>query len=222
MRMSFRDKYDTHSTLITTAVLGSLLLMMILLVGGVIFYGRSPNNGDPKIDPAVSSISPDVKVIISSSISSVQKQSQLLVLTARMNATTTTTVKKMGMEAWQVDIASGEAQYLIDLQQINEKMVDVNGNDILITLPKNVLIVRLLPPVSIERKDNDSWLFTWYPDAREGLTRTNKLKINHSFIDQSKEQKEIAYIQARHALEMLFTIPIKASGLPHRVTVSFQ
>lgn len=196
--------------------------IVILLIVYLLTFVDLKNREEPQIDSKITTISPDVKVIISSSISSVQKQSQLLVLTARMNATATTTVKKMGMEAWQVDIASGEAQYLIDLQQISEKMVDVSGNDILITLPKNVLIVRLLPPVSIERKDNDSWLFTWYPDAREGLTRTNKLKINHSFIDQSKEQKEVAYIQARHALEMLFTIPIKAAGLPHRVTVSFQ
>lgn len=166
--------------------------------------------------------SPDIKTVISSSISSVQKQNQLLVLTARMNATATTTVKEMGMEGWKLDIASSEAQYLVDLKQLDAKKILVDGKEITIILPRTALLIKQLPPVITESKDNDSWLFTWRPEVREKLTQYNRQKITKSFMLQAQEQKDTAYLQARDALGTIFNTPIKVAGLQHHVTIMFQ
>lgn len=164
----------------------------------------------------------DIRTLVSTSISSVQKQNQLLVLTARMNATATSTIKELGMEAWQMNIASGEVQYLVDLKQITAENVTIVDKDITIILPKTALIVKQLTPTQIEAKDNGSWLFSWRSDTKDKLTKHNNVKIQQSFLTQASDQKELAMSQAEKALENLFSIPIKTMGLTHRVIIIFQ
>jgi uncharacterized membrane protein len=139
-----------------------------------------------------------------------------------MNATASSTIKELGMEAWQIDVATREAQYLVDLHHINTKTILVDGNEINITLPKTALVVKQLPSVSVESKDNDSWLFTWRSDTKERLTVYNQQKLTNSFLSQSQTQKEAAYKEAQYQLERLFSTPIKVAGLPHYVTITFQ
>jgi len=199
-------------------------LPVFIVLAGPMFirYQLGTTDANVETESTPKETLPDIETVISSSISSVQKQSQLLVLTARMNATASSTIKELGMEAWQIDVATSEAQYLVNLHHVNTKAILVDGNGINIMLPKTALVIKQLPSVPVESKDNDSWLFTWRSDTKERLTRHNQQKLKSSFLSQSQEQKAVAYTEAQYQLERLFTAPIKAAGLPHYVTITFR
>lgn len=164
----------------------------------------------------------DIETIVRSSISSTQTQNQLLVLTARMNAVSTSTIQSMGMEAWQINVATGEAQYLLNLAQLKSSNFLIDKQDITVAIPMNAMVVKQLPVVYEEEKDNDSWLFTFDSDIKEKLRTSNQQRIKRSFIAQAQEQKAQAYINAKQSLTSLLEASIRAAGLPHRIHIVFK
>ena len=164
---------------------------------------------------------PDVTTVVSASISSIQAQSKLLVMTSQMNAVATSQMDSMGMTAKQTDIATAEAQYFVDLTKVTKNNIKVTPESLTLTLPQDSLQPKLLPPARQDSYNNDSWLFTFNGDAATTLTRVNKLKMTQSFTQQSSGLKAQARINATYALTALLEAPLRARGFRQKVFVVF-
>ncbi len=198
----------------------------IALLGAVTFCGLLQLSGcmrvpEEKVVTKTKVVGPDVETVIRTSISSIQAQNQLLVMTSKLNGVATSDVSRMGMDAKQTDIVSADIQYRVDLSRVNAGMVKSDQQGLSITLPRDLMILDRMPANTHETYDNNSWLFSVNSDTRAELMRANTIKIQASFKSQSENLRGLAEQNARQSIQSLFEIPLKAAGLDKKVSVSF-
>ena len=164
---------------------------------------------------------PDIATIIQSSVMSLQQQSKLLVMTSQIHSVATSQLDSMGMSARQTDIQVGEIQFFIDLTNITLENIKVDGERLILSLPRTALTVKQLPMSQTERYDNNSWLFTLSDDARKDLTQQNEQKIRESFRRQSEKLEDQALTYGRSSLTTVLETPLRAVGFSKTVVVTF-
>lgn len=164
----------------------------------------------------------DIETTINSSITSIQAQNKLLVMSSRMNSQATSTISSSGMTAQQTDISSAELQYFVDMKRINRSMVVINDSTIVVNLPKDILSVSRGPDIDSTSYNNGSWLFNLDSTTGPTLSQVNREKIQKSLMQQGEGLKPQAYVNARESVAAIFEIPLISAGVDKKVIVNFN
>ena len=192
----------------TFKIFGLVCFALILLF---LFKGAGETESNDVIVSAPNSI----ESVVDTSVSALQRQSKLVVMTARLNSIGTSKMYKMGMTAEQTDIATFEVRYSLDLNQINNKNFEVKDKVMTVTLPpiKSEIVRKVKDPLYPDHKryDNASILFSLDSTA-EALTKNNNELIKKDLEKQSKALIPQAETTASVVIQPMIEMIVKSSG----------
>lgn len=181
--------------------------------GIIIIFLFNSFKADESKDIIVSSPN-TIESIVDTSVSALQRQSNLVVMNARLNSVGTSKMYKMGMTAEQTDIATFEVRYSIDLNKINKRNFELKDNVLSVTLPevKYEIVRKVKDPLfpDAKRYDNASILFSLSSTSEE-LTRYNNELIKKDLEKQSKALVPQASATAAVVIQPIVEMIVKSS-----------
>jgi hypothetical protein len=188
------------------------LLFVVALVVGLALWVRS-------------SLRPDVKTVVASSLLGLQEQNRLSAFAARFVAVVTSEQSRFGLSAKKTLIMPGMVRYEVDLAKLQQD--DLDWNDASKTL--NVT----LPPIEIAGPEIDMRAIKEYDsggillaltDAETMLDRENRARGQAELLKQAQEDvpMRLARNATIRAVEHSFAMPLVAAGINAKVVVVFD
>ncbi len=188
-----------------------LLILLVLLIGGGIWYAKRQ-------------IDPPVDTIVASSLESLHEQNQLSAFAARFVTVVTSRKEQLGFAAEKTLIVPAMVRYQVDLSKLTRE-------DVMWDAASRTLSVKL-PPVGISgpefaleqtREYGSGAVLMALTDVEQVLDRENRDKARADVLKQAQAATMLRLAQdaTKRAVAQSFALPLAATGIDAKVEVEF-